>query len=126
MSGKYTSPSVSEESTYLSEWLIHWGNASCISCIYMCIGLGQGDMTEAEGFGVAVRAYYYAVITTIRTHDRSWTQVNEAEVEYHDNDPHHLATMLPNILRGETIYPPQYTGVNSDANMLSDIEHQKA
>ena len=30
----------------------------------MCIGLGQGDMTEAEGFGVAVRAYYYAVITT--------------------------------------------------------------
>ena len=33
----------------------------------MCIGLGQGDMTEAEGFGVAVRAYYYAVMTT-----KSW------------------------------------------------------
>ena len=64
MSGKYMSPSVSEESTYLSEWLIHWGNASCISCIYICIGLDQGDMTEAEGFGVAVHAYYYAVITT--------------------------------------------------------------
>ena len=66
MSGKYTSPSVSEESTYLSEWLIHWGNASCISYIYICIGLGQGDMTEAKGFGVAVHAYYYAVITTKR------------------------------------------------------------
>ena len=27
--------------------------------IYICIGLSQGDMTEAEGFRVAVRAYYY-------------------------------------------------------------------
>ena len=41
-------------------------------------------MTEAEGFGVAVRAYYYAVIPTLSTANTIWVRDNNLVIRYQE------------------------------------------